>query len=149
MNLNGFDVQITQTSVGYTADTEAVYEFFENEIGDVAKPTPVKRIPDVLTPIDFTLGENAIIVWLEYSIGDSFGWYVNRETCVIGMFRGMDSAATLRRFIQGHYKNSIEGNPHDFSVTTLDGQQFEIKNVPWVGEFERLENVYLSLVRVE
>lgn len=148
MNLTGFDVPIQQKSIGYSADTEAVYEFFENQIGDTAFKTKPHQIPDTLTSIELIPGEKVIVVWLEYSIGDSFGWYVNRETYCVGLFRDIDSAGTLRQFIIGHNKNYLNGEESEFAVTTPDDQKFTLKSVPWYGEFDRLENVYISQVTI-
>lgn len=120
-------------------------ESYENSLSDVARKGA--EYPDVTSDFDIPIGEDAWVVWIEWSSGDSFGWGTNSYTEVMGIFRKQDweSADSLKEQIE----NYGEGKDYDFSYEfeTPDGQKFK-GCASWRGYFERLENVYIQRVYV-
>ena len=105
---------------------------------------PEKEYPDVTTPFEVKAGENALVVWVEWSSGDSFGHGTNSCVEVIGMFKDLDSAVNLKKQISEH----SDGKVASYKFTTPDGQIFESGFASWHGYFETLESVNIDTVTV-
>ena len=108
--------------------------------------------PDVVSIHDIPRGEDAWVVWVEYSSGDSFGQSEHGYTEIIGIFRKADYDAAeelqrgLKQTVSYDFKNRT--NWHEYKIETSDGQVFESGFASWTGYFERLDNVYIDRVTV-
>lgn len=99
------------------------------------------QYPDVVAPFELKDGANALIVWAEWSSGDSFGKGTRSGSEAIGIFKDMRSAEALCQQL-----NSLQGNTYD--ITTPDGQRFKSGFAPWSGYFDSLEDIHIGSVVV-
>lgn len=144
----GYGVEIRQRCVESYHSPEQYGEWresYDNTLVGIARKGV--ECPDVVSDLNIPVGEDAWVVWIEWSSGDSFGWGNNSYTDVIGIFRKQDydSAESLKRQIENHG----EGEKYNFSYKfeTPDGQKFE-GHASWVGYFDRLSGVHIEKVTV-
>jgi len=108
--------------------------------------------PDVASIHDIPLGTNVLIVWAEWSSGDSFGHATNGSTEVLGLFLDMASAKALADGIKNcnkkpyHYSYRKETTPTSdgYDIKTPDGQRFTCGFASWNGYFESLTDVHIN-----
>lgn len=148
MNKFGYGVEIRQTCVHSERSPEQYgdwSEAYDNRLSDIARKGA--EYPDVVCDFDIPVGEDAWVVWIEWSSGDSFGWGDNAYTDVMGIFRKQDydSAESLKRQIENH--GADEKYNFSYKFETPDGQKFE-GHASWKGYFERLSNVHIEKVTV-
>lgn len=124
-------------------------ESYSNTLGRIA--TKTDKYPDVVTPYDIPAGSNALVVWVEWSTGDSFGNGTRSCTDIIGMFKDLDSAASLRDQLEEHNRGNGKRNDNvpNYKFETPDGQVFGSAWAPWFGYFECLESVNVDTVVVQ
>ena len=145
----GYEVVLEQTQLRY--EHEGV-EFgswkSENRwsIGSIV--TKVDQHPDVVSPIDFPSGSNALIVWIQWGSGDSFGHSSGANAEAIGIFKDMDSAVSLKKQIEEWSGETRDNFDYSYKFTTPDGQEFKSGYAPWAGYFESLEDVNIDVVAV-
>lgn len=106
----------------------------------------VTEYPDVASIHDIPSGSNALIVWVQWGSGDSFGHETGAHAEVIGLFKDFDSAVALRTQIENW--SSVRDQSGGYKFKTPDGQVFESGWAPWAGYFECLENVFIDTVAV-
>jgi len=114
--------------------------------------TKTEEYPDVASIHDVKPGTNVLIVWAEWSTGDSFGHADNRGTEVLGLFLDMESAKALADGLKkdgqswrtGSKKQASDG----YKVRTPDGQVFESGFAPWNGYFESLSDIHINTATV-
>lgn len=115
---------------------------FTNTIDRLVKK--VDEYPDVTSTLDLPPGTNALVVWAEWSSGDSFGNGIRSNAEAFGIFTDMNSAVELRDALYANNMTSEDA----CTVLTSDGQTFRSTYLPWSGYFERLENVNIDVVTV-
>jgi hypothetical protein len=93
---------------------------------------------DLVSILNIRPGEQCIVVWIEWSTGDSFGRSHYGSSEAIGVFRNPESAQELSAAIT-NFRNSSEN--HKFKCSTSDGQKFYYGFAPWAGYFDNLESV--------
>lgn len=129
--------------------SEEVYGHWEeswtNTLGSVAEKEPT--YPDVVSTHNVELGENALVVWVEWDSGDSFGRGYRKYAEIIGMFRDMKSARSLADQIKAWRPNEKK-NSNAYEFRTPDGQVFQSGFAPWAGYFESLAGVHIDAVTV-
>jgi hypothetical protein len=120
------------------------YESYTNRIGSAVQSQT--EYPDVTSTYEITPGEDAWVVWVEYSTGDSFGHGDCNGTEVVGIFRKEDyhAAKSLKEQIHRHAAADFAS----YRFETSDGQVFESGCAPWSGYFERLDEVHIDRVCV-
>ena len=108
------------------------------------------KYPDVVSIFNIDPGQMALVVWIEYSTGDSFGRGTRSCTEVIGLFRDMQSALSLKQQIESWRPNETAkwAEQHSYHFTTPDGQEFKSGFAPWSGYFESLDAVHIDAVGV-
>lgn len=111
---------------------------FTNSMGRLVHKE--NEYPDVVSTLDIAPGTNALIVWAEWSTGDSFGGCSRGRTESFGIFTDMASAVAL--------KEALLAAGETLVVTTPDGQHFTQTWVPWHGYFEDLDGVRIDPVVV-
>lgn len=101
----------------------------------------------IKSKLDIKPGEEAIVVWIEWSSGDSFGYADNKYVEPIAVFKDVSSAEQLKEKILEHVQiYQEEGNfekAYHLKLTTNDGQTFD-EYCDWIGYFERLEEVHIE-----
>jgi hypothetical protein len=105
----------------------------------------VSEYPDVVSIFDFPVGSNALVVWVQWGSGDSFGHADGAYAECLGMFKDMDSASSLREQVE-QWTRSTKG--YDYEFTTPDGQVFKSGFAPWIGYFDSLEAVNIEVVAI-
>jgi hypothetical protein len=100
--------------------------------------------PDIASVLDIKSGANAIVVWVVWSSGDSFGWHDGASSEAIGIFTDIDAAQELVNHINNHpwKKDPV------LNFKTSDGQEFHCGFVGWSGYFESLDDVNIDGVTV-
>ena len=96
--------------------------------------------PDIVSRLDIPQGSNALVVWVQWSTGDSFGTSEVGEAEVFGIFLDLLSAIKLR--------DALRTAKGELNLTTPDGQTFKYDYLPWQGYFESLDFVEISVVAV-
>lgn len=142
----GYAVEVHQTCTHSEYSSEPYgdwSESYDNRLDSVARKGA--EYPDVTSIHDIAEGEDAWVVWVEWSAGDSFGWATRSATDVIGIFRKQDyhAAEELAEQIQNKKKDSN----FSYEFHTSDGQTFT-GCASWIGYFDSLENVNIDRVCV-
>lgn len=106
--------------------------------------TKTDEYPDVVSTHDVKNEETAILVWVEYSTGDSFGKSTKGSVESIGLFTDIKSANELKKHILNRKNNNQDG----YDIKTSDGQVFSSKFCLWNGYFDVLEKVNVDVVEV-
>lgn len=106
--------------------------------------------PDVVSIFNIDPGQMALVVWIEWSSGDSFGRADRGRTEVIGLFRDMESAQSLKQQIESWQPNETNKweEQHSYHFKTPDGQEFKSGFAPWAGYFDSLDAVHIDAVGV-
>jgi hypothetical protein len=128
-------------------------ESYSNHLkGIVTKTT---EYPDVASIHDVKPGTSVLIVWAEWSTGDSFGHATNRSTEVLGLFLDMASAKALADGIKNGSKSAYhsfrtQNKPASdgYDIKTPDGQRFTSGFASWNGYFESLTDVHIDSATV-
>lgn len=125
-------------------------ESFSNSLGKV-KRTSKKEYGDVLSKFDLKKGDDAFVVWIEYSTGDSFGHAERGSTMAIGIFTDVKAARVLAAKINEYDRdvNTAAGDKFKYGFKTPDGQFFECGYAPWLGYFEHLNEVHVDVVEIQ
>ena len=148
LEMFGYIINIDQYCNHYEHSSEQYGNWSEshtNTLNRTANKTT--EFPVVVSIHDIPSGSNALVVWAEWSTGDSFGKSSGGAAEVIGIFKDLDSAASLRNQIEDHTKNRKSGE-YGYKFETPDGQIFESGFAPWTGYFETLESVNVDTVVV-
>jgi hypothetical protein len=124
-------------------------ESYSNHLSSIA--THDDEYPDVVSIHNIEPGQAALVVWIEWSTGDSFGHSDRGCTEIIGLFRDLESAESLRQQIKSWRRNDKskkwdEQNSYHFK--TPDGQEFTSGFAPWSGYFDSLDSVNIDSVGV-
>lgn len=90
--------------------------------------------PDVTSKFDIPSGSNAIVVWVEWSSGDSFGSHYAGSSEAVGIFTDIKAAKELKQ----HIETKDWDKEPQLSFATSDGQEFNIGFAGWVGYFESI-----------
>lgn len=106
----------------------------------------VTEYPDVASIHDLAAGSNALVVWVQWGSGDSFGHSSGAHAEAIGIFKDLDSAVSLQSQIRNW--SGVKDQSRAYSFKTPDGQVFESGWAPWAGYFETLEGVNINPVVV-
>jgi len=125
-------------------------ESYENSIGQYARKTD--KYPDVASIHDIEKGLNAFVVWIVWSSGDSFGHAYGAHSEVIGLFKDMESALSLKESIEKwrpNEKTKKWEEQYSYFFNTPDGQIFESGFAPWAGYFESLDSVNVDTVVIQ
>lgn len=147
---------------GYKVEIDSYcdhYDYPEEEYGSWSasytnyfkKVTKTKHYPDVVSDIDFQVGQKCFLVWIEWSSGNSFGYSDRCSTEAIGIFKDEQSARELVKAIEDssvQYDAETDSR-YRFYCKTSDGQEFEYGFAPWFGYFERLDEVHLERIIIE
>jgi len=123
---------------------------FDNSLGSV-KRTSKNQYGDVLSKHDLKKGDDAFVVWIEYSTGDSFGRADRGSTMAIGIFTDIKAARVLATKIKDFDRdvNTSAGDKFKYGFKTPDGQFFECGYAPWLGYFEHLDEVHVDVVEIQ
>jgi hypothetical protein len=104
----------------------------------------VEEYPDVISTLDIPSGGNALVVWVVWSSGDSFGNHSGGYAEAVGIFTDINAARELQKHI-----DSIDWQKtHELNFKTSDGQHFDIGFCGWAGYFEHVDSVNLDVVKV-
>lgn len=145
MNVYGYKVNIKQRCVSEERSTEQFGSWHKSYSN--AAPSYIEKedkYPDVLSTYDCENGDVVILVWIEYSTGDSFGKPDRGSAEAIGVFTDMKAAKELKN----HITKQADDNKDGYCIKTSDGQVFQSDYAPWNGYFEKLEEVHLSIAEV-
>jgi len=135
----GFKTKIESKLVNAKYDDPYQDEWYENHEPDVISIED--QSPDVVTLIgNYQSGDTVYLVWVEYTYGDSFGYYHCAGVESIAVFKQLNFAKDLQAHI-------IE-NDDSKGFISGDGQLIHIPSHLWNGYFEHLENVYVSEVKI-
>lgn len=143
----GYAVEVHKTCTHNEHSSEPYGEWkesYDNRLDSVARKS--KEYPDVTSIHDIPEGEDAWVVWIEWSSGDSFGWADYGCTDVIGIFRKQDYHAAEELAEQIRTKTKKDGG-FAYQFHTSDGQTFT-GCASWIGYFDSLENVNIDRVCV-
>lgn len=96
---------------------------------------------DLTVPFDIDINKSYILLWADYSTGDSFG-HDDNQVEFIDLFETMDRAIAAR-------KAFLENNGDSYSCKYIreDGTEISV-HVPWSGYFEHLNDLRLEVVHV-
>lgn len=145
----GYNVTIDRTTVSETHDGKEYGEWsakYTHAINN--KVTKTTDCPDVISPVDIPVGTNALVVWVEWSSGDSFGHGVCSDAEPFGIFLDMSAAKELKQQIEKYTRKGSICVVDSYQFNTSDGQEFTGEFTPWLGYFENLEEVHIDSVTV-
>lgn len=144
----GYKVDIDTTCIDHYQSDEDYGDWhseYSNSFRSIRRTTKEDNHPDLTSKLDIQDGSPVFVVWVEYSTGDSFGSSTRGSTEAIGVFRDRASAEELAAALRKTADRDTDVDySSSFSVTTTDGQTINVEYMPWLGYFERLENVYVD-----
>jgi len=116
---------------------------YSNRFDCVAK---TDKYPDISSSLDIAEGEDCLVVWAEWSSGDSFGSGDRNNTEAVAVFKDYSCAKLLKELLLKHN----DGNSgHEFEHTFSDGQTIKLSWVPWSGYFETLNEIRVEKTFVQ
>ena len=123
-------------------------ESYSNHLKSIASRDD--KYPDVNSIHKIEPGQGALVVWIEYSSGDSFGHADRKYTEIMGLFKDMESALSLKTQIESWNprENKKWEEAHSYHFKTPDGQEFKSGFAPWSGHFESLDSVNVDVVTI-
>ena len=123
-------------------------ESYTNHLKSIASRDD--KYPDVNSIHKIEPGQGALVVWIEYSSGDSFGHADRKYTEIMGLFKDMESALSLKTQIESWNprENKKWEEAHSYHFKTPDGQEFKSGFAPWSGHFESLDSVNVDVVTI-
>lgn len=139
-NMFGYKVEIEREEEYYKESTEDYGPWEARYRHDFKGIRPQTEYPDLKTPFELDPDKPMYVVWVEWSSGNSFGWGERSNAEAIGLFQDVDSAVALARAAEKCGESGLD-------ITTPDGQEFKTKYVPWIGYFDKLDEVHLEIVR--
>jgi len=141
--MQGFKATISQFCTDYwREDSDDSYgSWGESYSNRFEKLELTESYPDIVSSLNFKSGENALVVWVQYSTGDSFGRSDGGAVEAIGVFKDYKAACELSAAVELANKN----NSNKIEITTSDGQEFNIY-ANWSGYFEDLDSVEIDSV---
>lgn len=106
-NLTGLSVTFEHTLVDSYYSTEEYGDWREEYYNFFKSAKVITEHPDVVTTLPLKPDDEVYIVWAEWDTGDSFGCSKCNSYEVIGVFRDLDAAEELERFLwdSEHYHN--------------------------------------------
>lgn len=124
------------------------HESYTNRLENFAAHTD--EYPDVASIHNIDAGQGALVVWIEWSSGDSFGHGDRNNAEVMGLFRDPESANFLKQQIESWTPNDKAkwDQAKSYHFKTPDGQEFQSGFAPWAGYFDTLESVNIDAVTV-
>ncbi|HET8688511.1 MAG TPA: hypothetical protein VFM18_18010 [Methanosarcina sp.] len=150
LKLYGYNVSITQCcdhseQVDHS-DEPYDYSWSESYSNYFDRITKTDEYPDVVSMHDFKAGDQAYLVWAEWSSGDSFGHGDRNNVEALGVFMHKHDAENFAQVLRETRSNKSESG--NFSWTSSEGQIVETGCLPWCGYFETLDNINVELVSV-
>ena len=123
-------------------------ESYTNHLESIAAHD--SKYPDVNSIHNIEPGQGALVVWIEYSSGDSFGHADRKYTEIMGLFKDMESALSLKNQIESWNprENKKWEEAHSYHFKTPDGQEFQSGFAPWSGYFDSLDAVNVDAVSI-
>jgi len=114
-------------------------ESYSNSFESVVK---TDKYPDITALHDFEVGDQAFLVWAEWSTGDSFGHGDRSHVEAFALFKNSEDAYA--------YAHALEHAPDGkkFKFVSSEGQVFENIYMPWHGYFESLDNIHVETVTI-
>ena len=124
-------------------------ESYSNHLKSIAARDD--KYPDVNSIHKIEPGQGALVVWIEWSTGDSFGHGDRSCTEIMGLFKDMVSAQSLKNQIESwspNRKATKWEDTHSYHFKTPDGQEFTSGFAPWSGYFDSLDSVNVDAVTI-
>ena len=144
-NMFGYKVKISSRRDFYEHDGKLYGAWSASSSHTLIKTVEMTEdYPDVVAPFDLKTGDDAYVVWVIWSSGDSFGHESGAFAEAIGIFKDAKAAFELSNHIERTDWRKI----NTLKLTTSDGQQFNTGWVPWSGYFESLDSVQVDAVLV-
>lgn len=106
---------------------------------------------DIVTNLDIKLGDTAILVYVIWSTGNSFGQDNGKYLTPIHLFNSMEKAQAAVDAIYAHAKNNDPDGPIDvkYNVTYIDNDGLpQSEYAGWIGYFESICDVRAETVEV-
>jgi hypothetical protein len=140
----GYKVEIDQYC-DYSERSPGAYGDWEERWSNSMDRVCVKedKYPNITSTLDIPKGSNALVVWAEWSHGDSFGRADNGAAEPFGIFVDYAAAEAFANWL-----NALRDNDKDKSFVAPDGQVFNKPYIPWFGYFESLGDVRIDTVTV-
>lgn len=96
----------------------------------------------IAVPFDIDINKSYILLWAEYSTGDSFS-HDEGKVEFIDLFENVKHANAAYRAIQ----KANDADQSNVKYYRADGSEVNFY-APWYGYFERLSDLYIDVVRV-
>ena len=119
-------------------------ESFVNRFNRIFKDSG--DFPDVVSVEEFNVGDSVIVVWAQWSSGDSFGYADGGCVEALAVFSNIDDAFGLKHAMVEHIKKNDDSG-YNFVAST--GQVFKADHTPWYGYFEHLDAINIEHVTLE
>ena len=148
MDKFGYKVEINNYCEEYEPAQELYgswSESYSNSFTSIHKSVK-DNFPDIVSDLNIQPGEKVYVVWLEYSIGDSFGWADRGRTESIAIFLEYDDAEKLQKELETktEFEFSVGEDSNRILFQTSYGEILDIYTGTWCGYFERLNNVWIE-----
>lgn len=147
MTLHSYEFHFSNYCISSERSNEPYGDWSEEYSNSLEYITKVEEYGDINSIHDLKDGDKAYAVWVEYSTGNSFGWATNGSVEAVGVFKDKESAEAYKKYLEDTDGGIEWGIAIDFVAP--DGQVFKEKYRPWNGYFERLSEVYVTLVVID
>jgi len=101
----GLRIDINKTCTDSQRSEEEFGDWSESYINMLSGVSITDHMPDIVTTLDVRAGDEVIVVWVEWTTGDSFGSAFCGQNEPIAVFKDYESAAELESFLEDseHY----------------------------------------------
>lgn len=96
----GLSIDINKTCTDSHRSEEEFGEWSESYINMLSSVSITDHMPDIVTTLDVRAGDDVIVVWVEWSTGNSFGSAHCGSSEPIAVFKDYKSAAELESFLE-------------------------------------------------
>ena len=123
----GYYASITSHCI-HSEQEDVQYGSWSEEWSNTMDQMCMKKVdyPNVASTLDIPAGSNALVVWAEWSTGDSFGRAENGSAEPFGIFTDINAAKAFADWLK-----DLKEDTKKSDYVGLDGQVIEAFYVPW------------------
>jgi hypothetical protein len=152
-NMGGYDPSDSWSRDSWDRDNTLVKVWMKDPLKQLAKVLKDDECPecDVVVGTEVLPGDKVYIVWTEYSTGDSFGNDGGQREVVAAFVdeeRAKKCALDCTNFAEKETSAYWDDSRYSLHVELDNGTTYKF-HVPWLGYFERLEEVHVSEMIIE
>ena len=114
----------------------------------ILKPKDRYNSVDIVVTFDIDPKKTYYLVSVIHSTGDSFNHHQG-DIVYIELYEELSMATATKEMIENSYNRKNKEESYSVEILNNEGTMYKISSSPWVGYFERLEEVRIDEVRLK